>query len=220
MKAIVQHQYGSQENPELQERLARVSGLLYLVLAVFGMFSAIVLETLVVPGDAATTAANILGARWLFGGSLVGWIVIVVADVAVSVTLYLLLEPVSRALSLVAAAFRLVYAAILGAVLLNLYDAFLLLTAAGRGWASTHGSGRPWPCRPSTPSAPASCSPSCSSASTWWRLASCSTDRATCRGRSASWSLPRAPATSEKVSRPSSCPATAAWRARCWSHPP
>src|SRR5436309_13341870 len=124
MKATVQHLYGSQEGLELQERLARVSGLLYLVLAVFGMFSAIVLKTLVVPGDAATTAANILGSRWLFGASLVGWIVIVLADVAVAVTLYLLLEPVSRAVSLVTAAFRLVYAAILGAVLLNLYDAF------------------------------------------------------------------------------------------------
>ena len=32
--------------------LARVTGLLYLVLAVFGMFSAIMLESLVVPGDA------------------------------------------------------------------------------------------------------------------------------------------------------------------------
>jgi hypothetical protein len=92
-----------------------------------------VLQTLVVPGDAATTAANIVTSRWLFGSSLVTWIALIAADVAVAVTLYLLLEPVSRALSLVAAAFRLVYSAILGAVLLNLYDAFLLLTGAERG---------------------------------------------------------------------------------------
>ena len=133
MQAIARHNYGSPDLLALQERLARVSGLLYLVIAVLGMFSPIVLMTLVAPGDAATTADNILGSRWLFGSSLVTWTVLVVADVAVSVTLYLLLEPVSRALSLVAAAIRLVYSAILGAVLLNLYDAFLLLTSAERG---------------------------------------------------------------------------------------
>jgi len=116
-----------------QQRLARVAGLLYLVVAVFGMFAPTVLQSVVVSGDAAATAQNIVTSRWLFGSSLVGWIVIVVADVAVAVTFYLLLEPVSRALSLVAAAFRLVYGAMLAAILVNLYNAFLLLTSAQRG---------------------------------------------------------------------------------------
>src|SRR5919199_1380466 len=133
MKAIVQHKHGAPDVLERQERLGRVTGLLYLVIAVLGMFAPIALQTFVVPGDAATSANNILASRWLFGSSLASWIVLVVADVAVAVTLYLLLEPVSRALSLVAAALRLVYAAILGAVVLNLYDAFLLLTSAARG---------------------------------------------------------------------------------------
>src|SRR5919197_5302384 len=133
MKATVQRTYAPPDVLEFQERLARITGLLYLIIAVLGMFAPIVLQTLVVPGDAATTADNILGSRWLFGSSLVTWIVLVVADVAVAVTLYLLLEPASRALALVAAALRLIYAAILGAVVLNLYNAFLLLTGAARG---------------------------------------------------------------------------------------
>jgi Domain of unknown function (DUF4386) len=112
------------------QRLARATGLLYLVLAVLGMFSAMVLESLVVPGDAPATADRILGARWLFGSSLVTWLVVVVADVAIAVTFYLLLRPVSHTLSLLAAALRLVYAAVLAAVLLNLFDAFRLLTGA------------------------------------------------------------------------------------------
>jgi hypothetical protein len=110
------------------QRLARATGLLYLVLAVLGMFSAMVLESLVVAGDAQATADRILGSRWLFGSSLVTWLVVVVADVAISVTLYLLLRPVSHTLSLLAAALRLVYSAVLAAVLLNLFDAFRLLT--------------------------------------------------------------------------------------------
>jgi hypothetical protein len=52
------NQYGAPDIRGLQ-RLARASGLLYLVLAVFGMFSALTLESLVVHGDAASTTANI-----------------------------------------------------------------------------------------------------------------------------------------------------------------
>ena len=112
------------------QRLARATGLLYLVLAVLGMFSPMVLESLVVPGDAQATADSILGSRWLFGSSLVTWLAIVVVDVAISVTFYLLLRPVSHTLSLLAAAFRLVYSAVLAAVVLSLFDAFWLLTGA------------------------------------------------------------------------------------------
>jgi hypothetical protein len=112
------------------QRLARATGLLYLLLAVLGTFSAMVPESLVVPGDAQATADSILGSRWLFASSLVTWLAVVVADVGVSVTLYLLLRPVSHALSLLAAALRLVYSAVLAAVLLNLFDAYQLLTGA------------------------------------------------------------------------------------------
>ena len=111
-------------------RLARAAGLLYLVLAVLGMFSAMVLDSLVVPGDAQATADSVLGARWLFASSLVTWLAVVAVDVAISVAFYLLLRPVSHALSLLAAALRLVYSAVLAAVLLNLFDAFRLLTGA------------------------------------------------------------------------------------------
>jgi hypothetical protein len=112
-------------------QLGRTTGILYLILVVFGMFSPIVLESLVVPGDAAATAANILGSTGLFAASLVSWIVIVVVDVAVSVLLYLLLEPVSRTFSLMAAAFRFAYSVVLGAFLLSLFDGFLLLIDSG-----------------------------------------------------------------------------------------
>lgn len=102
-----------------------------------------VLESLIVAGDAQATADSILGSRWLFGSSLVGWLAVVVADVAISVAFYLLLRPVSHMLSLLAAALRLVYSAVLAAVLLNLFDAFRLLTgvqgAEGLGQQQRHG---------------------------------------------------------------------------------
>jgi hypothetical protein len=133
MEAVAPESTGVAAGPSSHQRLARLTGVLYLLLAVCGMFAPLVLQSLVVPGDAATTAGNILGARGLFAGSLVVWIAIVILDIALAVALHLLLEPVGRALSLVTAAIRLAYAAILGTLLVYLFDAFLLLSGTGRG---------------------------------------------------------------------------------------
>jgi hypothetical protein len=107
-----------------QRRLARISGILYLIVAVLGMFAPTILEALFVPGDAAATAANLRDSAGLFGLSLATWVMLLAADAGLAVTLYLLLEPVSRTLSLVMAAFRLLYVAMVGASLINLFAAF------------------------------------------------------------------------------------------------
>ncbi len=112
------------------QRLARITGGLYLAVFVFGFFAVAVQGNLVVPGDAATTANNILDSEWLFALSIISWIIVFLADVAVSVTFYFLLRPISNTLSLVAAAFRLVMSAIMGINLVNLFNALFLLTDA------------------------------------------------------------------------------------------
>ena len=123
------------------QRLARLTGLLYLAVALFGMFAGTVSTNLVVPGDAGATADKVVGSLALVRGSLAAWIIVLAADVAVAVTLFILLRPASATLSLVAAAFRVVYAAIQSANLLNLFSALALLTgttsgAVGAGQAS------------------------------------------------------------------------------------
>ena len=110
--------------------MAKATGLMYLVLFVVGMFSPLVLETLVVSGSAIETAENLLASKGLFGFSLVTWFVIVAIDVAVSITLYLLFENSGRAISLVSAGFRLVYSAVLAAFLLELYEAYTVLNTS------------------------------------------------------------------------------------------
>ena len=114
------------------ERLARATGLLYLVVAILGMFAGTVSTTLVA-GDAAATADNVLASLALVRESLVAWIIVLFADVAVAITFFVLLKPISLTLSLLAAAFRVVYAAIQGINLLNLFNALFLLTNAGYG---------------------------------------------------------------------------------------
>ena len=115
------------------QRLARLTGLLYLAVAVFGMFAGTVSTNLVVPGDAGATADKVLGSLGLVRGSLAAWIIVLAADVAVAVTLFILLRPASATLSLVAAAFRVMYAAIQSSNLLNLFSALALLTGTTSG---------------------------------------------------------------------------------------
>ena len=52
--------------------VARVAGLLYLVMGMIGAFSILyVPSTLIVPGDAATTANNIMASEMLFRSGIV-----------------------------------------------------------------------------------------------------------------------------------------------------
>ncbi|MEZ4382243.1 MAG: DUF4386 domain-containing protein [Nannocystaceae bacterium] len=110
---------------------ARVAGLLYLVIIVAGVAGeALVRGALAVPGEPQQTAANIVAAALPLRLSVMGDAVMALADVALGVLLYLLLRPVSPALSLMAMAFRLAQAAILGVNLLNL---LLAARLAGQG---------------------------------------------------------------------------------------
>lgn len=111
---------------------ARIAGLLYLVIIAAGIWSeAFVRSSLVVPGDAATTAANVLANEGLFRLSFAADSIMTMSDVALAVLLYVLLKPVSQTLALMAMAFRLIQAAILGMNLLNQYAVLLILNGAG-----------------------------------------------------------------------------------------
>lgn len=128
MDMLTRPTHDTSDDAAQQIRLARLTGALFLLLACCGMFAPLVLEALVVPADAAATARAILDARWLFGGSLIVWLVILAIDIATSATLSLLLRPAGRTLALLLGALRLTYSAMLGSILVNLYNAYHLLT--------------------------------------------------------------------------------------------
>jgi hypothetical protein len=110
---------------------ARFAGLLYLIIIVSAGFSEIVRSNLVVSGDATATANNILASEGLFRIGFAADLVAFLSDAAVAVLLYVLLRPVSRVLSLIAASFRLAHATISGINMLNQFAALLLLSGAG-----------------------------------------------------------------------------------------
>jgi hypothetical protein len=94
---------------------ARLGGILYVFIIVVGIFGELVVRGgLIVEGDAAATANNILGSETLFRAGLAGDILGYVASIAVAMILYVLLEPVSRNLALLSAFLTITANAIFG----------------------------------------------------------------------------------------------------------
>ncbi|WP_417588952.1 DUF4386 domain-containing protein [Pararhodobacter oceanensis] len=97
---------------------ARVAGALYLIIAFAGGFAILyVPSALNVPGDPAATFANIAQRRGLFHAGLVGDLVMITAEVLLSVMLYFIFRPVSATLSLAASYARLMMVAVMAAML-------------------------------------------------------------------------------------------------------
>jgi len=95
-------------------KVARWAGAFYLVIMVGAIFAeAVVRGGLVVSGDAAATAAKISASQELWRWGVLADVAVAIGDVAVGVLLFLLLAPVSKALSFGAAAVRLVYSAVI-----------------------------------------------------------------------------------------------------------
>jgi hypothetical protein len=89
--------------------MARIAGALYLATMILGVITQTAISgRLVVIGDAAATAANITATPWLLRVGLAVYLVEMAFQVAMTVCFYRLLRPVSRTVSLLAAAFGLV----------------------------------------------------------------------------------------------------------------
>jgi len=108
--------------------VAGVGLLAMAILAPFAEFS--VRQSLIVPGDAATTANNILANESLFRIAICVYLIVAILDIVVAWGLYVFLKPANKSLSLLAAWFRVVYAGILAMVLINFVIALQLLSGA------------------------------------------------------------------------------------------
>lgn len=109
-------------------RFAGFGLLLMFILAIFANF--FVLESLIIPGNAATTANNIMANELLFRGGISSFIIVLILDVLVAWALYILFKPVNKNLALLALLFRLLYTAIFGVALYNFLSVLQLLSGA------------------------------------------------------------------------------------------
>ena len=112
-------------SPMLYTKLA---GSLYLIIIFFGIFGEMyVRSSLIVPGDAVSTASNVAASGGLFRLGFLADSIMFLSDVALAVLLYVLFRPVSKVLALMAMCFRLVQTAVLALNLLHYYAAILIL---------------------------------------------------------------------------------------------
>ena len=113
------------------QTLARIGGVIYLVIIVSGIFGELfVRDALIVSGDAATTASHIMGSelRWRIG--IAGDLLMHVCDVPLMLIYYILFKPVNRHLTLLAILFNVVQTAVLVATKMNLFMPLFLLGGA------------------------------------------------------------------------------------------
>ena len=110
--------------------IARITGAFYLIVIVCAGFAEGVVRTgLVVSGDPAATASNILASQTLFRAGFAADIIAFVFDAVISVLLYILLRPVGRRVAMIAAAFRLIAHPAIGSLnMLNHIGALMVLT--------------------------------------------------------------------------------------------
>ena len=121
----------SQNVDETQRQAALVAGCGLLMMTLFYLFADLfIFQKLIVQGDATTTVNNIMASEALFRIGICCLLVVLVCDVVVAWALYILLKQVNKSLSLLAAWFRLVYAAELGIALLFFIVILLLISGA------------------------------------------------------------------------------------------
>lgn len=114
------------------QKIARVAGLLYVIIAVCAGFSFGYVRTmLIVPGDASATVSNLMTSEWLFRLGIVCDAVVFLSEIVLIALLYALLKPVSQTLTLAAMYARLAMVVMQGMNLLNYFFVLLLLSGAG-----------------------------------------------------------------------------------------
>lgn len=111
--------------------MARIAGLLYLLIIGFGLIAQIfVRDTLVDYNDAHVTANNILASEFLYRFGFVSELLMLVCDIGVTTLLYLLLKDFNKTLSLLSTFFRLACIINLSVVALSHYAALSMLGGA------------------------------------------------------------------------------------------
>ena len=111
---------------------ARIGGVLYLVIIVVGLFGeAFVRDRLIVSGDAAATAANIMSHEPLWRFHIAAELFLLICAIALLLIFFVLLRPVSRDLILLAAFFDLVAIVIETDITLHLLEALFPLGNTG-----------------------------------------------------------------------------------------
>jgi hypothetical protein len=114
------------------QRYARAAGIAMLLSIVFGFLGEMYLPgKIIVSGDAAATAANVIGNPTLFRLSFAAYLVEGLCDIALCVLFYILLKPVDRNLALLSAFFGIASMVTFAVAQASFFSASLILRETG-----------------------------------------------------------------------------------------
>lgn len=112
-------------------KIARIGGLLYLVIIAAGFYGEMVVRSkLIVSGDAAATANNIIASQLLWRSGIAADLLMHICDIPLMLIFYVLLKPVNKNLALMALLFNIVQTAVLVANKLTLVVALFPLSSS------------------------------------------------------------------------------------------
>ena len=107
---------------------ARMTGLAYVLMTLAGVLARVARNGLIVAGDAAATATNILAHPAAYQLNIAGELLVVVCYLGVVALLYVLLKPVNRPVAVLATGFGLVACTIQAAACLLLSAPVVILS--------------------------------------------------------------------------------------------
>ena len=109
---------------------ARTGGALYLMLIVLGIFGQVVKEKVIVSGDAAATAANLMSMETLWRLGIAFELLALICVIVLAMIYFVLLRPVSKEVNLLATFLRMIGIAVEAVASLNLAAALFPLGSA------------------------------------------------------------------------------------------
>ena len=113
------------------KRTARLAGFLWLLSTIAGGFGlSTIRSSILVPGDAAATAANLMASEFLFRAAIVGSLFSQIFLFFLALTLFQLFKDVNQRLARVVAASAMITVAIAVMITLNHFGALLVLSQA------------------------------------------------------------------------------------------
>lgn len=113
------------------KQIARIAGVLYLSAIVWAFAGMFVNSSLIVPGDAATTAGNIIASEGLFRIGFMSDLFMILSFIFLPLVLYKLLKPVNKTHALLMVLLILISVPIAWLNMLNRFAALILLSDAG-----------------------------------------------------------------------------------------
>lgn len=119
------------DSPGAERRAATVAGAAYLIAMALAVFADTYARGRLFGPDPDTTARNILEHTTLFRMSITGHVLVSVVDVALIVSLYVILKRVNRNLALAALMFRVIETAVLTVTSLNDFNGLSIVSGAG-----------------------------------------------------------------------------------------